>query len=166
MTNNSNLRIGYGVDVHAFASGDHIILGGVTIPYHAGLRAHSDGDVVIHALVDALLSACALGDIGQHFPDTENRWKGCSSRIFLKESVRMLQERNFSIANVDITVLAEAPKLSQYREAIRSNLADDMAIALDQVNIKATTTEKLGFIGRKEGIAATAIALIQKQTSH
>lgn len=166
MTNNSNLRIGYGIDVHAFASGDHITLGGVTIPYHAGLRAHSDGDVVIHALVDALLGACALGDIGQHFPDTENRWKGCSSRIFLKESVRMLQERDFSITNVDITVLAEAPKLSQYREEIRSNLADDMAIALNQVNIKATTTEKLGFIGRKEGIAATAIVLIQKQANH
>lgn len=166
MTNDSNLRIGYGIDAHAFASGDHIILGGVTIPYHVGLHAHSDGDVVIHALVDALLGACALGDIGQHFPDTENRWKGCSSRIFLKESVRMLQERNFSIANVDITVLAEAPKLSQYREAIRANLADDMAIALNQVNIKATTTEKLGFIGRKEGIAATAIVLIQKQANN
>lgn len=166
MTNDSNLRIGYGVDVHAFASGDHITLGGVTIPYHAGLRAHSDGDVVIHALVDALLGACALGDIGQHFPDTENRWKGCSSRIFLKESVRMLQESGFSIANVDITVLAEAPKLSQYREEIRANLADDMAIALNQVNIKATTTEKLGFIGRKEGIAATAIVLIQKQANN
>ncbi|WP_218813754.1 2-C-methyl-D-erythritol 2,4-cyclodiphosphate synthase [Rickettsiella endosymbiont of Dermanyssus gallinae] len=166
MTNDSNLRIGYGVDVHAFASGDHITLGGVTIPYHVGLRAHSDGDVVIHALVDALLGACALGDIGQHFPDTESRWKGCSSRIFLKESVRMLQERNFSIANVDITVLAEAPKLSQYREAIRANLADDMSIALNQVNIKATTTEKLGFIGRKEGIAATAIVLIQKQANN
>jgi len=166
MTNDSNLRIGYGVDVHAFASGNHITLGGVTIPYHAGLRAHSDGDVVIHALVDALLGASALGDIGQHFPDTERRWKGCSSRIFLKESVRMLQESRFSIANVDITVLAEAPKLSQYREAIRANLASDMAITLNQVNIKATTTEKLGFIGRKEGIAATAIVLIQKQASN
>lgn len=165
MTNNGNLRIGYGVDVHAFTRGDHIILGGVTIPYPSGLCAHSDGDVVIHALVDALLGASALGDIGQHFPDTENRWKGCSSRIFLKESVRMLQERNFSIANVDITVLAEAPKLSQYREEIRANLATDMAIAFNQVNIKATTTEKLGFIGRKEGIAATAIVLIQKQAN-
>lgn len=163
MTNDSNLRIGYGVDVHAFESGDHIILGGVTIPYHAGLRAHSDGDVVIHALIDALLGASALGDIGQHFPDTERRWKDCNSRIFLKEVVKILQESNFFIINVDITVLAEAPKLSQYRKEISTNLADDMAIAINQVNIKATTTEKLGFIGRKEGIAATAIALIQKQ---
>jgi 2-C-methyl-D-erythritol 2,4-cyclodiphosphate synthase len=165
MTHFSNLRIGHGVDVHAFTNGDHLILGGVTIPYHAGLQAHSDGDVVIHALVDALLGAAALGDIGQHFPDTAHRWKNCSSRIFLKESVRMLQEKNFSIINVDIIVLAEAPKLNPYREEIRTKLANDMTITLDQVNIKATTTEKLGFIGRQEGIAATAIVLIQKQTN-
>lgn len=163
MTIDSKLRIGHGMDVHAFTAGDHIILGGVTIPYHASLRAHSDGDVVIHALVDALLGAVGLGDIGQHFPDTEARWKSCSSRIFLKESVKLLQKRNFFIVNVDITILLEAPKISQFREEIRANLAQDMVITTDQINIKATTTEKLGFIGRKEGIAATAVILLQQQ---
>ncbi|MES2141347.1 MAG: 2-C-methyl-D-erythritol 2,4-cyclodiphosphate synthase [Pseudomonadota bacterium] len=157
-----NLRIGYGFDVHAFEIGNHIVLGGVKIDYKLGIRAHSDGDVVIHALVDALLGAAALGDIGQHFPDTEPRWQKCESRLFLKQSVQMLQERNFSINNADITVLAEAPKLDPHREAIRANLAEDMKLNVDQVSIKATTTEKLGFLGRNEGIAATAIVLIHK----
>lgn len=158
----NNLRIGYGFDVHAFEIGDHIILGGVKINYKLGVRAHSDGDVVIHALVDALLGAGGLGDIGQHFPDTDPIWEKQESRFFLKKSIQMLQERGFSINNADITVLAEAPKLSPYRETIQTNLAKDMKINVNQVNIKASTTEKLGFIGRNEGIAATAIVLIQK----
>ncbi|MDQ8039931.1 MAG: 2-C-methyl-D-erythritol 2,4-cyclodiphosphate synthase [Rickettsiella sp.] len=158
----SHLRVGYGFDIHAFGVGDHIILGGIKIDYKLGINAHSDGDVVIHALVDALLGAAALGDIGLHFPDTEMCWQKCESRLFLKKSVQMLQKKNFSINNADITIIAEAPKLSPYREAIRTNLANDMEIDISQVNVKATTTEKLGFIGRNEGIAATAIVLIQK----
>ncbi len=158
----NTLRIGYGFDVHAFQIGDHIVLGGVKIDHDLGVRAHSDGDVVIHALVDALLGAASLGDIGQHFPDTEPQWQNCKSRLFLQTSVQLLQKKNFSINNVDITVLTEAPKLSPHREAIRANLAEDMEININQVSIKATTTEKLGFIGRKEGIAATAVVLIQK----
>ena len=161
----NNLRIGYGVDVHAFEAGDHIILGGVTIPFQLGLRAHSDGDVLIHALVDALLGAAALGDIGQHFADTDNRWQKCDSRFFLRETVAVLHKLNFSINNADITLLAEAPKLGPYRKEIRTNLANDMGIDISQVSVKATTTEKLGFIGRNEGIAATASVLIHKLVS-
>ncbi len=158
---NINSRVGYGYDVHAFEKGDHIILGGVKIPYRMGLKAHSDGDVVIHALVDALLGACALGDIGHHFPDTDERWKNKDSRLFLHATVQMLDEKNWLINNIDITIIAEAPKLQDYSAAMRFNLAQDMKIDLNQINIKATTTEKLGFIGRQEGIAATAIVLIQ-----
>lgn len=158
---NINFRIGHGYDVHAFESGDHIILGGVKIPHRMGLKAHSDGDVVIHALVDALLGACALGDIGQHFPDTDKRWENKESRVFLQATVQMLDEKNWSINNVDITIIAEAPKLKDYLAAMRFNLAQDMKVDLDQINVKATTTEKLGFIGRQEGIATTAIALLQ-----
>ncbi|MGC1854945.1 MAG: 2-C-methyl-D-erythritol 2,4-cyclodiphosphate synthase [Candidatus Aquirickettsiella sp.] len=158
---NINSRVGYGYDVHAFEKGDHIILGGVKIPYRMGLKAHSDGDVVIHALVDALLGACALGDIGQHFPDTDERWKNKDSRLFLHTTVQMLDEKNWLINNIDITIIAEAPKLQDYSAAMRFNLAQDMKIDLNQINIKATTTEKLGFIGRQEGIAATAIVLLQ-----
>ncbi|WP_342219873.1 2-C-methyl-D-erythritol 2,4-cyclodiphosphate synthase [Rickettsiella endosymbiont of Miltochrista miniata] len=156
-----NFRVGHGYDVHAFETGDYITLGGVNIPYRMGLKAHSDGDVVIHALVDALLGACALGDIGQHFPDTDERWKNKDSRVFLRTTVQMLDEKNCSINNVDITIIAEAPKLKDYLAAMRINLAQDMKIDLDQINLKATTTEKLGFIGRQEGIAATAITLLQ-----
>lgn len=158
---NINCRVGYGYDVHAFEIGNHIILGGVKIPYRMGLKAHSDGDVVIHALVDALLGACALGDIGLHFPDTDERWKNKDSRLFLKTTVTMLEEKNWSINNVDITVIAEAPKLRDYFAKMRFNLMQDMKIGLNQINVKATTTEKLGFIGRQEGIAVTAIALLQ-----
>jgi 2-C-methyl-D-erythritol 2,4-cyclodiphosphate synthase len=158
---NINFRVGYGCDVHAFEIGDHITLGSVKIPYRMGLKAHSDGDVVIHALVDALLGACALGDIGHYFPDTDERWKNKDSRVFLQATVKMLDERNWFINNVDITILAEAPKLKDYFSAMRFNLAQDMKIDLNQINLKATTTEKLGFIGRQEGVAATAIALLQ-----
>jgi len=160
---NINFRVGYGYDVHAFEIGDHIILGGVKIPYRMSLKAHSDGDVVIHALVDALLGACALGDIGLHFPDTDERWKNKDSRHFLQATVQMLDEKNYSINNADITVIAEAPKLKDYFAAMRFNLAQDMKIDLDQINLKATTTEKLGFIGRQEGVAATAVILLQTE---
>lgn len=158
---NINFRVGYGYDVHAFEIGDHITLGGVKIPHQMGLKAHSDGDVAIHALVDALLGACALGDIGHHFPDSDERWKNENSRLFLQAAVQMLSEKNWSINNVDITVITEAPKLKDHFAAMRLNLAQDMNIDLNQINLKATTTEKLGFIGRQEGIAATAIALLQ-----
>lgn len=158
---NIKFRVGHGYDVHAFERGDHITLGGVKIPYRMGLKAHSDGDVAIHALVDALLGACALGDIGHHFPDTDERWKNKASRVFLQATAQMLHEKNWSINNVDITIIAEAPKLKDYLAAMRFNLAQDMKIDLDHINVKATTTEKLGFIGRQEGIAATAIALLQ-----
>lgn len=163
MTNRINLRVGSGFDVHAFepsATLTHITLGGVTIPYIKRLKAHSDGDVVIHALVDALLGASALGDIGQYFPDTDSRWKGKESRFFLQETVQMLREKKWSINNVDITILAQAPKLSDYRESIRLNLAKVMNIAITEISVKASTTEKLGFIGREEGLAATATVLI------
>lgn len=158
----NTLRIGHGIDVHAFEAGDHLTLGGVKIPFRLGLRAHSDGDVIIHALVDALLGASALGDIGQHYADTENRWEKVDSRFFLRETVQKLHKLNFCINNVDITLLAETPKLHPYRKTIQTNLANDMQIDNSQVNIKATTTEKLGFLGNNEGIAATAIVLIQK----
>lgn len=158
---NTNFRVGYGHDVHAFETGDHIILGGVKIPCQMGLKAHSDGDVVIHALVDALLGACALGDIGLHFPDTDKRWKNRDSRLFLQTTVKMLDEKNWSINNADITIITETPRLKDYSAAMRHNLAQDMKIDLNQINVKATTTEKLGFIGRQEGIAATAIVLVQ-----
>lgn len=157
---NTNLRIGFGFDVHAFGPGSHITLGGVIIPYQMGLTAHSDGDVVIHSLVDALLGASALGDIGQYFPDTDIRWKNQESRFFLQATVQMLHEKKWSISNADITIIAEAPKVSGYRETIRTNLATEMKIDITQVSIKASTTEKLGFIGRNEGIAATATVLI------
>lgn len=158
---NINYRVGYGYDVHAFEIGNHIILGGVKIPYRMSLKAHSDGDVIIHALVDALLGACALGDIGLHFPDTDKRWENKDSRLFLQATVTMLEEKSWSINNVDITVIAEAPKLKDYFAQMKLNLMQDMKIDLNQINVKATTTEKLGSIGRKEGIAATAIVLLQ-----
>jgi 2-C-methyl-D-erythritol 2,4-cyclodiphosphate synthase len=158
---NTNLRIGQGYDVHALETGKQITLGGVVIPCQMGIKAHSDGDVVIHALVDALLGAGALGDIGQHFPDTDARWEQKTSRFFLQATVQMLYDKKWSINNVDITIIAETPKLKDYRDAMRSNLAQDMRIDIAQVGVKATTHEGLGFIGRKEGIAATAIALIQ-----
>ncbi len=158
---NTNLRIGQGYDVHAFETGKQITLGGIVIPCQMGIKAHSDGDVVTHALVDALLGAGALGDIGQHFPDTDIRWEKKASRFFLQATVQMLYEKKCSINNVDITIIAETPKLKDYRDAIRSNLAQDMRIDITQVSVKATTHEGLGFIGRKEGIAVTAIALVK-----
>jgi 2-C-methyl-D-erythritol 2,4-cyclodiphosphate synthase len=157
----TGLRVGHGFDVHEFMAGDHVVLAGVRIAHTQGVKAHSDGDVVIHALCDALLGAAALGDIGMHFPDSDPVWKGADSRRFLRHVKHLLAQKRYLIVNVDITVLAEAPRLGSHRDAMKANLADDLALSPDCVNIKATTTEKLGFIGRREGLAAHAVALIE-----
>jgi 2-C-methyl-D-erythritol 2,4-cyclodiphosphate synthase len=156
-------RIGHGFDVHKFGDGDHIIIGGVTIPYAQGLVAHSDGDVALHALTDALLGAAALGDIGKHFPDTDAAFAGADSRILLKRAYQEIQALGFSVGNVDITIIAEAPKMRPYIDAMRAYIAEDLAVDISAVNVKATTTEKLGFVGRREGIAVEAVVLIFNQ---
>jgi 2-C-methyl-D-erythritol 2,4-cyclodiphosphate synthase len=161
----NGLRIGQGYDVHVFEPGDHVTLGGVRIPHSQGIRAHSDGDVLLHALCDALLGAAALGDIGMHFPDTDPRWRGADSRVFLRHVRELLAERGFAVVNVDATVLAEAPRLGKHRETMRANIAEDLGIALDRVNVKATTSEGAGFIGRREGLACHAIALIEQRST-
>jgi 2-C-methyl-D-erythritol 2,4-cyclodiphosphate synthase len=155
------MRIGSGFDVHAFGPGDSIVLGGVRIPHTRGIVAHSDGDVVLHALCDAMLGAAGLGDIGMHFPDTDPVWKGADSRRFVAAVLDMLSVRKFRVGNTDITLLAQSPKVSPYRLEIRRSLAQMLAVTENQVNIKATTTEHLGFIGRNEGIAAQAIVLLE-----
>lgn len=154
------MRIGHGYDVHAFAPGDHVMLGGVSIPHTKGIRAHSDGDVLLHALCDALLGAAALGDIGRHFPDSDSRWRGADSRMLLKETVHLLAGRGLKPLQVDATVIAEAPKLAPHVMAMRVVIAKGLGIPLEQVNVKATTSEGLGHIGRGEGIAVHAVALI------
>ncbi len=154
------MRIGHGFDVHAFENGDFITLGGVEIPHDQGLKAHSDGDVALHALADALLGAAALGDIGQHFPDTDAQWAGADSRMLLRHVVCLLADRGYGIGNVDITIVAQAPKMAPHIALMRQTIAADLNVRLDDVNVKATTTEKLGYVGRKEGIAVHAIALI------
>jgi 2-C-methyl-D-erythritol 2,4-cyclodiphosphate synthase len=161
----SLMRIGQGFDVHAFGEGDHVVMGGVTIPYAKGVVAHSDGDVVIHALCDAVLGALGLGDIGQHFPDTDPRYRGVDSRVFLREVTARMNEAGVELVNADITVLAEAPRIGKYRAAMAENLAADLGVAAQRVNIKATTTEKLGFIGRGEGLAASAAVLLDTKTT-
>ncbi len=158
----SELRIGHGYDVHAFKSGDHIILGGVRIPHNKAFLAHSDGDVLVHAVCDALLGAAALGDIGQHFPDTDDRFKGADSRELLRSVISMLQTRQFSVNNLDITIIAQSPKMGPYIQSMRENLAADIQSDIANVNVKATTTEKLGFAGREEGIAVHAVTIIQR----
>lgn len=154
------MRIGHGYDVHRFGEGDFITLGGVRIPHKFGLIAHSDGDVLLHALSDALLGACALGDIGKHFPDTDPRFKGADSRALLRHVVALVHEKGYVIGNVDATIIAQAPKMAPHIEAMRGSIAEDLQVDLDQVNVKATTTEKLGFTGREEGIAVHAVALL------
>ena len=158
------LRIGQGYDVHAFEPGDHVTLGGVKIAHTLGIRAHSDGDVLLHALCDALLGAAGLGDIGMHFPDTDPTWRGADSRAFVRHVRELLEQRGFAIVNVDTTVLAEAPRLGKHRETMRQNIAADLSIPLERVNVKATTSEAMGFIGRREGLACHAIALIEQRT--
>jgi 2-C-methyl-D-erythritol 2,4-cyclodiphosphate synthase len=157
----SQLRIGQGYDVHAFTTGSHVTLGGEKIPHTHGILAHSDGDVLLHAICDALLGAAGLGDIGMHFPDTDLRWKGADSRQFVRHVRDLLKGSDYVVVNVDTTVICEAPRLGKYREAMRSNIAADLGINITRVNIKATTSEKMGFIGRAEGLACQAIALIE-----
>ena len=154
------MRIGSGVDVHAFGTGDFVMLGGVRVPHTHGVVAHSDGDVVLHALTDALLGAAGLGDIGQHFKDTDPQWKGVDSKRFVRAVMEMLRARKLRVGNADVTVLAERPKLSPVRDDIRRQVAELLEVGVDHVNVKATTTEKLGFLGRAEGIAAQAVVLL------
>ncbi len=154
------MRVGQGFDAHALVAGRKLILGGVQVPYEKGLAGHSDADVLIHAVCDALLGAAGLGDIGQHFPDSDARFKDIDSRKLLREVARLVEGRGLRLVNVDATVVAQAPRLAPHIPAMRANLAADLGVAADAVNIKAKTTEKLGFVGRGEGIAAEAIALL------
>lgn len=154
------MRIGSGYDVHRFGSGDSVRLGGVTIPHERGLVAHSDGDVLLHALMDALLGAAALGDIGRHFPPDDARYAGADSRELLREVARLVAARGFGVANCDLTLIAEAPRIAAHREAMAANIAADLGIDPGRVNVKATTAEGLGALGRAEGIAAQAIVLL------
>ncbi|MDH1007172.1 2-C-methyl-D-erythritol 2,4-cyclodiphosphate synthase [Pseudomonas nicosulfuronedens] len=154
------MRIGHGYDVHRFGEGDFITLGGVRIPHKFGLVAHSDGDVLLHALSDALLGACALGDIGKHFPDTDPQFKGADSRALLRHVLSLVEAKGWKVENVDTTIIAQAPKMAPHIQSMRETIAADLKVELDQVNVKATTTEKLGFTGREEGIAVHAVALL------
>ncbi len=158
------MRIGQGFDIHALAEGRALIIGGVTIPYERGLVGHSDADVLLHAICDALIGAAALGDIGKHFPDTDPRYAGVDSRKLLREVVQLLRARGYTIVNIDSTVIAQAPKLAPYILAMRENIAADLDISVDAVNVKAKTAERLGAIGRGEGIAAEAVVLIETIT--
>ena len=157
----NNIRIGHGYDVHAFQDGDHLILGGVKIPYRKSLVAHSDGDVLLHAVCDALLGALALGDIGQHFPDTDPRFKGVDSRELLRQVQKLITQQGYKVANMDATIIAQAPKMAPHITTMRNNLAADLGIDVSRINVKATTTERLGFTGREEGIAVHAVVLLE-----
>lgn len=154
------MRIGHGFDVHAFGEGNHVVLGGERIPYHRGLVAHSDGDVVLHALCDALLGAAGLGDIGRHFPDTDAQYADADSRVLLRHVMALIAEQGWRVANVDVTVVAQKPRLAGHIDAMRAHMASDLGIDFRAVNVKATTTEGLGYIGREEGIACHAVALL------
>lgn len=156
------IRIGQGYDVHRFIDEGDVILGGVKIDYEKGLEAHSDGDVVLHALSDALLGAAALGDIGKHFPDTDPDFKGADSRVLLRHVYGIVQQKGYQLVNADITIIAQAPKMAPHIVAMCRNIAEDLLVDIDCINVKATTTEKLGFEGRKEGIAVQAAVLIEK----
>ncbi|KRW82888.1 2-C-methyl-D-erythritol 2,4-cyclodiphosphate synthase [Marinobacter sp. P4B1] len=155
------MRIGQGFDVHAFGEGDAVILGGVEIPHSHGLKAHSDGDVLLHALADALLGAVSLGDIGHLFPDTSDEWAGADSRDLLRRVMARVLEEGFSVVNVDTTIIAQAPKMAPHVEAMQMNIAEDLGVPVNRVSVKATTTEKLGFTGRGEGIACQAVCLLE-----
>lgn len=155
------MRIGHGFDVHAFTSGDHIVLGGVKISHTHAFQAHSDGDVLLHAICDALLGALALGDIGQHFPDTSAEFEDIDSRCLLRHVYDLIKARGYVLVNLDCTVIAQAPKLAPHIPAMREQIADVLDSVIDQINVKATTTERLGFEGRKEGISAHAVVLLQ-----
>ncbi len=155
------MRIGHGYDVHRFGAGEAIVLGGVRIPHHRGLEAHSDGDVLIHAICDALLGAIGQGDIGRHFPDTDPANAGIDSRVLLRRVVGLVQAAGWELANLDATLVAQAPRMAPHIDSMRANLAADLAAEVSRVNVKATTTERLGFTGREEGIAAHAVVLLQ-----
>ena len=156
------IRVGHGYDVHAFGEGDHVVLGGVTIPYGRGLIAHSDGDVVLHALADALLGAMGLGDIGKHFPDTDKQYEGADSRILLRHVVALVLAAGYGVGNADITIIAQAPKMAHHIDAMREMIAEDVSVDISRVNVKATTTEQLGYIGRKEGVAVHSVVLLER----
>ncbi|PMS34868.1 2-C-methyl-D-erythritol 2,4-cyclodiphosphate synthase [Trinickia symbiotica] len=156
-----NYRIGQGYDVHALVSGRPLIIGGVTVPYDRGLLGHSDADVLLHAITDALFGAAALGDIGRHFPDTDARFAGADSRVLLRECAARLANAGFAIENVDSTVIAQAPKLAPHIDAMRANIAEDLGLPITRVNVKAKTNEKLGYLGRGEGIEAQAAVLLR-----
>ncbi len=154
------MRVGMGYDVHAFGPGDHVVLGGVRIAHDQGVRAHSDGDVLLHALCDALLGAMGLGDIGQHFPDTDPRWKGADSRVFLRHCAELLRKHAWRVVNADLTVIAETPRLGSHRPQMVENIAADLGMRAERVNVKATTHEGIGALGRREGLACQAIVLL------
>ena len=154
------MRIGHGFDVHRFGEGDHLMIGGVAVPFDRGFVAHSDGDVLLHAVSDALLGACALGDIGRHFPDTDPAWQGADSRMLLRQVVGLVREAGFRVGNLDATVIAQAPKMAPHIGTMAARIAEDLGVEGGAVNVKATTTERLGFTGRGEGIAAEAVVVV------
>ena len=154
------MRIGHGFDAHRFCSGDHVTIGGVKIPCDLAMEAHSDGDVLVHALCDALLGAAALGDIGHHFPDSDDEYEGIDSRVLLRRVVALVGEKGLTVGNIDATVIAQKPRLGRHIEQMRFNLAEDIGTDLSRINIKATTTEKMGYTGRGEGISAHAVVLL------
>jgi 2-C-methyl-D-erythritol 2,4-cyclodiphosphate synthase len=156
----TSIRIGQGFDVHAFGDGDHVMLGGVRVPHTRGVLAHSDGDVVLHALCDAILGALALGDIGQHFPPSDPHWQGADSRAFVRHCDALIRARGWQVGNCDITVVCEQPKVGPHAQAMREAIAADLGIDIEAVSVKATTTETLGFAGRGEGVAAQAACLL------
>ncbi|SKA25153.1 2-C-methyl-D-erythritol 2,4-cyclodiphosphate synthase [Novilysobacter spongiicola] len=158
-----NIRIGQGFDVHAFGDGDHVMLGGVRVPHSHGVLAHSDGDVAIHALCDAMLGALSLGDIGRHFPPSDPRWKDADSRAFLRHCRALAAGQGWQLGNADVTVICERPKVGPHVEAMREALSSDLGVGIDAVSVKATTSETLGFTGRGEGIAAMAVCLLVRQ---
>ena len=158
------MRIGHGYDAHRYISGRPLILGGVEIPYEKGLEAHSDGDAVIHAICDALLGAAGLGDIGTYYPDTDEKFENIDSRLLLRDVVKNLHERSYAIGNIDVTILAQEPKMLPHISDMKSNMATDLHVDISALNIKASTTERMGFIGRLEGIAVYAVCLIEKKS--
>jgi 2-C-methyl-D-erythritol 2,4-cyclodiphosphate synthase len=162
----TTMRIGAGYDVHALVEGRPLVLGGVTIPHSRGLAGHSDADVLLHAISDALLGALALGDIGAHFPDTDPRWKGADSRVLLRHVVALIGARGYEVGNVDATIIAQAPKVAPHVAAMRANIAADLRCAVEDVSVKATTTERLGFAGREEGIATEAVVLLRPRAAN
>ena len=157
-------RIGHGYDVHRFGDGDHVIIGGVKIEHHSGFVAHSDGDVLLHALCDALLGAVAEGDIGQHFPDNDSTYENIDSSILLRQTYQLVTDHGYAVANIDCTIIAQTPKMSPHINTMRKNIADVLGVLSTQVNVKATTTETLGFAGREEGIAAHAVVMLYRMT--